>query len=69
MISIRRGKSLDIDSNELILPLDKTFYMKSGIEETKPICIEEPFEGIFLIKICTVKSQKYRLISEVKINK
>merc|ERR1739838_1107973 len=32
VVSIRRGKSLDIDSDELILPMNKTFYMKSEIE-------------------------------------
>ena len=57
VISIRRGKSLDIESKELILPDDDTFYMiktgyKAGYKSKKrrgrkPICIEEPFEGKF----------------------
>ena len=44
IISIRRGKSLDIESEELILPNDDTFWKAKG-RGRKPICIEEPFEG------------------------
>ena len=50
VISIRRGKSLDIKSEELILPDDDTFWITTGGKPKrrkgrKPICIEEPFEG------------------------